>query len=263
MWYHTLLLAALAPSAIVQANSGTTRSNGGDSTPVSDKFDTKHDSSMACQVLECTLQVRQKYGQNKPLYGNTELDNAACRTCDLLVASNTLSHDLYGLSAADRVAQSGYNYRSTGENILYYQGQGGENARKACKQWEESPGHLQNMLKGSYTHHGACSCVGRNGRVYFAQSFGSGDSTAQYQCGARTSPLETGTKGTLPTSRAPVYKVQPAPTQAAKPAVATAPRVYGTGKPCVASGYGNKSPSGAGELKKRGEGGRSPRTTVA
>jgi hypothetical protein len=214
-----------------------------------------------------TNAVRQKhtYGRLPNLKGSAELDAAACTTCQKMMDNNLLAHELRGRNgrvtkASQRVSAAGYNWRATAENILFYKGYGGPNAARAVKQWEDSPGHLKNML-GDYQHQGACACVDSDNTVYFAQEFGSGSgNSGAYTCGAESSPAPVTrqapqapqapappSKGTISEDTTRSYTPQPQPQSTGN--LPASNKTGPHGRPCVASSYGNKS-VGA-ELKKR------------
>jgi uncharacterized protein YkwD len=55
-----------------------------------------------------------------------------------------------GKSPFDRLAEAGVGYRAAAENILY----GEATASRALELWLNSPGHRENLLNCSFTHHG-------------------------------------------------------------------------------------------------------------
>jgi uncharacterized protein YkwD len=272
---------ALTTATLVLANQAETNPNGGGGgtySPPSQTGNVKSDSSMTCQVLAGTNDVRERNGKPGNLKGSKELDDAACHTCKLMMDNDDLAHDLYdktlgkGTTPGERCSEAGYNWFACAENILFNKGYGPPNAKRAVKQWEDSPGHFKNMM-GDYTHHGSCHCTDTDGRCYFAQEFGKGDSNCGvYTCGTESytppppPPQETeaGNLGTGETNK-PTYTQPTEETDAetdSTPQTDYTPTSIGTindnnktgpnGLPCVASTYGNKSP-GYQELKKRGQ----------
>jgi uncharacterized protein YkwD len=276
---------ALTAATLVLANQAETNPNGGGGgggtySPPSQTGNVKSDSSVTCKVLAGTNEVRRRNGKPGNLQGSKELDDAACHTCKLMMDNNDLAHELYDktlgktTSPGERCSAAGYNWRATAENILFNRGYGGGpdvKAKRAVKQWEDSPGHFKNMM-GDYTHHGSCYCTDTDGKCYFAQEFGKGDSNCEpYTCGTEpyTPPppppqeTEAGNLGTGETNK-PTYTQPTGQTDAgtdSTPQTDYTPTSTGTinnnnktgpnGRPCVASPYGNKSYGT--ELKKRGQ----------
>jgi uncharacterized protein YkwD len=137
------------------------------------------ESSISCQVLTATNQVRTLHDVSQMLLGSTKLDDAACHTCQLMIDNNNLAHVLYDkllekqTYPRERAIAFGYIGSETAETILY-QYIGDANATHAVQQWASSRGHLMNLL-GEYEHIGSCACTdSAEAKVYYVQEFGSG-----------------------------------------------------------------------------------------
>lgn len=290
-----LILITLASLTLtIMANSAQTRPVGNAAPPTTSAYSprrsgqVKNRASDECRVLAGTNNVRAKRGRG-PLRGSFKLDTAACNTCQLMKDNNDLAHDLFDrrkgkvTSPGERATAGGYKWRGTAENILYNKGYGGADPTRAVKQWEDSPGHLKNMV-GNYEHQGSCHCTDTDGRVYYAQEFGRGDSVGDYTCGTQTAAPAPPPRssGNLPTSTQRKTYAAPAPppqstgnlptstekkTYASPPSTGNLPTSAekpAGNRPCVASSYGNKSQgNGADELKKRALAKKSKRSAVA
>jgi hypothetical protein len=105
----------------------------------------------------------------KPLGIDPKLTKCAQQHSDDQARRRKMSHNgSNGSSPSQRVKKSGYNYRSTGENVAY----GQRSMEAVMKDWMNSPGHRRNILDPKFTSFG--SGVAYSGSTpYYTQDFGS------------------------------------------------------------------------------------------
>jgi hypothetical protein len=105
----------------------------------------------------------------KPLGIDPKLTKCAQQHSDDQARRRKMSHNgSNGSSPSQRVKKSGYNYRSTGENVAY----GQKSMEAVMKDWMNSPGHRRNILDPKFTSFG--SGVAYSGSTpYYTQDFGS------------------------------------------------------------------------------------------
>jgi uncharacterized protein YkwD len=99
---------------------------------------------------------------------NDKLDQAAEAHAVWMAENQTMSHEGKGGSKpADRVNDTGYSWRTAGENIAM-----GYNSPTAVMDgWMHSKGHRRNILSDSYEEVGIAAARGKNNRIYWVQVF--------------------------------------------------------------------------------------------
>ncbi len=108
----------------------------------------------ATKIIELTNQYRQEAGF-KPVVLNTTLTEAAQTKTDDMFAKQYFEHIAPdGTTPAQLVLKSGYNYKTTGENLAL-----GDFKDEAdlVKAWYDSPGHRANMLNPDFVEIGVAS----------------------------------------------------------------------------------------------------------
>lgn len=99
-----------------------------------------------------------------PLSWNAQLATAAQRHSQDMQLNNHFSHQgTDGSSFSDRISQTGYQWRTVGENIAL----NFLTAQTAFEGWKNSPGHCRNMMNANFQEMGAA----REG-AYYTQDFG-------------------------------------------------------------------------------------------
>lgn len=99
-----------------------------------------------------------------PLVWNNQLAEAAQRHANDMAQHNFFDHQgSDGTSSAQRVSQTGYNWRSVGENIAY----GYDNIQGVVAGWSKSTGHCKNMMSAGFAEMGAAQQKG-----YWVQTLG-------------------------------------------------------------------------------------------
>lgn len=192
---------------------------------------------------------------------------------------------------SDRSVAAGYNYQKVAENIASESAYGDSDPVRAVHLWWNSPGHRANMVGPYTVVGYASCIGKYDGKQYYAQSFGYGDDDPlqEYSEGGDCAGISD--DDFPMTSTAPVHiHNNAAPVYEKKPAYADAPeaeKVYGddsitsygpyaaedkenspayapsygpsvkpvrvgpNGRPCIASKYGNKSPAGKPDQKRK------------
>lgn len=115
---------------------------------------TKAPTLAAEKIVELTNQYRKEAGV-KPLTINTTLTKAAQTKTDDMFAKQYFEHIAPdGTTPAQLVLKTGYNYKTTGENLAL-----GDFKDEAdlVKAWYDSPGHRANMLNADFTEIGVAS----------------------------------------------------------------------------------------------------------
>ncbi|KAI9164280.1 hypothetical protein H9P43_008109 [Blastocladiella emersonii ATCC 22665] len=98
-----------------------------------------------------------------------------------------------GFGPQTRIKATGYNWFTFGENILY--GMSVVDAPAALTGWENSPGHLANLLNRNFAHVGIARASGKCPTnalatcTYWAQVFSSGGPAVVYTPGVAVAPL--------------------------------------------------------------------------
>lgn len=125
------------------------------------------DSTFEQRVQQLVNAERAKYGI-KPLSYDRRLDTAAERHNQQQAATSTMSHDAIGDGdPGSRVRAAGFT-KAWGENVAA----GQLSPEQVVAEWMASPGHRRNILDPTYNLLGVSYTTGRDGRTYWAQSFG-------------------------------------------------------------------------------------------
>ena len=131
-------------------------------------------------VFERTNTLRQREGL-QPVVRSDTLDRTAQWFAEFMARTGQYGHEADGRTASDRIASSGYESCSTGENIAYrrYGGRygGGRQSQPVVGKdfynaWQNSPGHRANMLTGSFTETGIGLARSGSGTYFAVQLFG-------------------------------------------------------------------------------------------
>jgi hypothetical protein len=173
------------------------------------------------QVLELTNQERVKNGLS-PLKANNELNYAADKYAQDMSEGGFFSHTgPDGSKPWDRAEAVGYEARMMGENIAA----GQRTPQQVVKDWMNSPGHRQNILRPQYKELG----VGFHNN-YWVQNFGSGDTNP-----ISLVPNTSNTKVASESSPTPASPSKPTTTldsfSSSSPVAQTLPSVSDTDKP--------------------------------
>ena len=115
------------------------------------------------KIIDLTNEYRVKAGA-KPLIKNDILTKAAQTKVDDMFKTQYFEHvSPTGTTPAQLVLKSGYNYKTTGENLALGDF---KNEQDLVDAWFGSPGHRENMLNTSFTEIGVASNIndfeGRN-----------------------------------------------------------------------------------------------------
>jgi hypothetical protein len=100
-------------------------------------------------IVEMTnaFRSRHKLGAVRP---NPQLTEAAQAYAEILAEGHELSHTLRETTPATRAQKSGYAYCQIAENLAMADYAGGfsaqDFARRTMRGWEQSPGHLRNLM---------------------------------------------------------------------------------------------------------------------
>lgn len=111
----------------------------------------------ADEIIKWTNQYRQDNGLG-PLAKNDLLTSAAQKKVEDMFSQNYFDHvSPAGQTPAALVSETGYNYKTTGENLAL-----GDfaNEKDLVDTWMASPGHRANILNSDYTEIGAASDLG-------------------------------------------------------------------------------------------------------
>jgi uncharacterized YkwD family protein len=110
------------------------------------KPEASHHSAFEDQVAALVNQERRQRGLN-PLQHRADVKNVAHKKAEDLINSNYFSHNSpnYG-SPFDMLRTFGISYRSAGENIA----KGQTTPEQVMRDWMNSPGHRENILKPEY-----------------------------------------------------------------------------------------------------------------
>jgi uncharacterized protein YkwD len=104
---------------------------------------------------------------------NQLLVRAAQTFAELMGTLNFFDHNSPdGSTPGQRITQTGYQWRTWGENIAY----GYTTAEQVMQGWINSPGHRANILNKNFNEIGVGYFVakssGKNGTAYWVQDFG-------------------------------------------------------------------------------------------
>ena len=110
----------------------------------------------------------RSFGAARPLSRSSVLAKAALLHAEDMARHNYFSHTgRDGSKAAERIARTGYKFRSAGENIAA----GPATPEGAVAGWIKSAGHCANLMNPAYAEMGVAYAVERNSEfgVYWAQ----------------------------------------------------------------------------------------------
>jgi uncharacterized protein YkwD len=111
-------------------------------------------------------------GKVAALKRNAKLDAAAQKHAENMARQQKQAHTLDGKNVKDRILTEGYKLSAGGENIVAVPTKNpGEAAKIAVKAWQDSPGHLENMIKKLFTETGVGMAQDKDGHWYFCQVF--------------------------------------------------------------------------------------------
>lgn len=106
---------------------------------------------------------------------------ALCRAAqghaENMAKQEKLSHQLDGKGVGDRVSETGYDWRSVGENLAMAPAEkDGEDPPPPApadihKMWMESKGHRANIVNGKYTQIGLATARSKKGTYFYVQVF--------------------------------------------------------------------------------------------
>ncbi|UHA72700.1 CAP domain-containing protein [Paenibacillus sp. 481] len=104
-------------------------------------------NNFAQQVINLVNQERSKAGL-QPLKADSQLNDVAMVKAKDMHSKNYFSHTspTYG-SPFDMMKQFGVKYNTAGENIA----KGQQSPAQVMKDWMNSPGHRENIMKGQYS----------------------------------------------------------------------------------------------------------------
>lgn len=103
----------------------------------------------------------------KPLTRNPQLDASATAHAKEMASRREMSHvGADGSMAAQRIDREHYPYQRVGENVA----RGQRSAEHVMKGWEDSPGHLKNIL-GDYTEVGLAVALDEDGNPFWCVNF--------------------------------------------------------------------------------------------
>lgn len=105
-----------------------------------------------------------------PLKLNRILMKVARAHSENMARQHKMEHVLDGKKPSQRVAEAGYDYHYTGENVAY--GFGGFGAEDVFEGWMKSPGHRKNILDKNYKEIGIGVATDDKGATYYTQEFG-------------------------------------------------------------------------------------------
>lgn len=131
--------------------------------------DSKRLSSQELEVFFLTNQVRTDQSIAKPLGLHVELSMVAREKSKDMNDQQYFSHTspTYG-SPFEMMEAFGFPYKAAGENLAM----GYPTPARAMQGWEDSPGHLENILSNSYEYVGVGFYEGTN--LYWTQHFFTG-----------------------------------------------------------------------------------------
>jgi uncharacterized protein YkwD len=97
-----------------------------------------------------------------------ELDRAAQKHNDYMVAHHNLTHDEFLHSLEKRISEEGYRWSTIGENIA----EGQNSPAQVMDSWMHSPGHRANILNRSFQDIGFGVTCDSNGIWWWTVDFG-------------------------------------------------------------------------------------------
>jgi uncharacterized protein YkwD len=135
-------------------------------------------SDLAGKMLELVNAARAqsrscggtRYAAAPPLRYSQALEVASTDHARDMASRGYFDHDTpEGVTPTDRLAQTGYAWSLTGENIA----RGGMSPEEAMHGWLASPGHCANIMDQRFTEmgFGLAAADGREGDLYWVQTF--------------------------------------------------------------------------------------------
>jgi uncharacterized protein YkwD len=122
----------------------------------------------ARDVFEATNQERGKNGLSRLTWNDT-LAAAGTLHCQDMIDQNYFAHVApNGSTPGDRATAAGYSWQRVGENIAA----GYRTPQAVMDGWMNSPEHQENILNPYYTELGVGVRIGSDGRLFWAQEFG-------------------------------------------------------------------------------------------
>lgn len=122
------------------------------------------------RLLRLVNEERMQYGVPPVTLNNTLNACARRHNADLAFLQRRLSHTgVDGAKLSDRLHRCGYAFRYASENVARGQG----DPRHVIRSWMRSPGHRRNLLNYKAKQMGVHVGRGKDGRLYWAQLFGS------------------------------------------------------------------------------------------
>jgi uncharacterized protein YkwD len=114
----------------------------------------------------------RKHAGVRPLRPNSQLDRAAQRHAEDMLARHYFAHESpEGRTVRERATAAGYDWREIGENIA----EGQLTVDEVMDSWMHSPGHRRNLLDPGFKELGVGLAFGRSGDEYqveWVQTFG-------------------------------------------------------------------------------------------
>jgi uncharacterized protein YkwD len=118
------------------------------------------------KLLDLT-NAERKEAKLAPVVPNPLLFKVARAHSANMARQEKCDHYLDGKKPRERVTESGYKWRFTGENLAY----GDVDLEDVMKGWMASPKHRDNIVKSEYTEIGLGLARGENGITYYTQVF--------------------------------------------------------------------------------------------
>lgn len=115
-------------------------------------------------ALHNTLRATKNVGR---LELNVKLCQAAQKHAEWMALENTLSHAGNNTTPFKRIADTGYEATTIGENIAY----GYQDTKGVMNGWFNSPGHYKNMMNPDYLEMGAGKATASDGTTYWCTVF--------------------------------------------------------------------------------------------
>lgn len=164
-------MRTLALLVCILASACSVPSSPGEDAPPPPPIPSTPPSQTAAAIVELTNAERTRAGL-AVLAANDRLTYAAQLQADQCARLGRIDHVLPEAQyprPEDRIAASGYAWRSYGENLAM----GYRTAAAAMDGWMGSPGHRANILNAGFTEVGAGYATDDAGRAYYVQVFGS------------------------------------------------------------------------------------------
>jgi Uncharacterized protein with SCP/PR1 domains len=127
------------------------------------------DTASEAVVVRTNIE-RKKLGLPE-LARSNRLMRAAQLQANQMAAALRMAHELPEARYStmdDRLTAVGYHYRAAGENVA----EGQPDAAFVVAGWMKSPGHRANIVSANYAEMGAAVAMGKNGRRFWVQVFG-------------------------------------------------------------------------------------------